>query len=138
MPATVVVIIVTALIGAFCMISVVVWAESRRKEREAFHQHQTYQKMLDSSSSADTVVAFIQDQADRQRRDQEREKIRGLKMGGVITAAVGVALTVFLFGVAPGVPVYLMGLFPLGVGLAISYFGFSASLADGADRKSGS
>ena len=138
MPATLVVVIVTALIGAFSMISVIVWAESRRKERESFHQHQTYQKMLDSSSSADTVVAFIQDQEDRQRRDQEREKIRGLRMGGVITAAVGVSLTAFLFFIAPGVPVYLVGLMVLGPGLVLCYFGFSASPADGADGRAGS
>ena len=102
MPATLVVVIVTAVICVFGMISVVVWAENRRKERESFHQHQTYQKMLDSGSSADTLVAFIQDQEDRQRRDQEREKIRGLRMGGVITTAVGVALTAFPLLHRPG------------------------------------
>ena len=134
MHATLVVVIVTAVICVFGMISVVVWAENRRKERESFHQHQTYQKMLDSGSSADTLVAFIQDQEDRQRRDQEREKIRGLRMGGVITTAVGVALTAFLFFIAPEEPVYLVGLVPLGVGLVLCYFGFSASPADGASR----
>ncbi len=133
MPATLVVVIVTAVISVFAFISVVVWADNHRKERESFHQHQTYQKMLDSGSSADTVVAFVQDQEDRQRRDQEREKIRGLRMGGVITTAVGVALTAFLFFIAPEEPVYLVGLMPLGVGLVLCYFGFSASPADGAD-----
>ncbi len=131
MPPTIVAIVVAAVISGCAFISVVVWSENRRKERESFHQHQTYQKMLDSGSSADTVVAFVQDQEDRQRRDQEREKIRGLRMGGVITTAVGVALTAFLFFIAPEEPVYLVGLVPLGVGLVLCYFGFSASPADG-------
>jgi Flp pilus assembly protein TadB len=131
MPVTLVVVIVAGAICVFGMISVVVWSENRRKERELFHRHQTYQKMLDSGSSSDTIVAFIQDQEDRQRREQEREKIRGLRMGGVITAAVGVALTAFLFFVAPGEPVYFVGLIPLGVGLVLCFFGFSASPDDG-------
>ena len=131
MPVTLVAIIVTALICVFGMISFVVWADSRRKERESFHQHQTFQKMLETGSSADTVGAFIQDREDQQRRDQEREKIRGFRMGGVITTAVGVALTAFLFFIAPEEPVYLVGLIPLGVGLVLCYFGFSASEADG-------
>ena len=135
MPVTVVVVASVAMISVFAFISVVVWAENRRKEREVFHQHQTLQKMLDSGSSADTVVAYIQDREERQRRDQEREKIRGLRMGGVITSVVGIGLMTFLFGVAPEEPVYLVGLIPLGIGLVICVFGFSASPGDGTEHR---
>ena len=44
----------------------------------------------------------------------------------------------FLFAIAPDEGVYLVGLIPLGVGLVLSFFGFSASLPDGADGGAGS
>ena len=119
-------IVVAAIISVFAFIAVAVWADNRRREREVFHRNQTYQKMLEHpGETADAVFTFIREREDQRRNDKAQEKTMGLKLGGLITTVVGVGFTVFLFAIIEDdVPVYLVGLIPLGVGLVLSYFGF--------------
>ena len=56
-------------------------------------------------------------------REDERRAARrareGLKLSSLILIAIGAALMVFLKIISPDMPVYLAGLFPLGVGVAM-------------------
>jgi uncharacterized membrane protein (GlpM family) len=61
-------------------------------------------------------------------REQEkfaaRRRIEGLKLGGLITTAVGVGVMVLLSGLRVAEPVYLTGVIPLLVGLALLVYAF--------------
>lgn len=64
---------------------------------------------------------FVREQqasADRRRRE-------GLKLGGLITAAIGVGIIVFL-GAAPGpMAIHLVGAIPLLIGLALLAYAYT-------------
>ena len=48
-----------------------------------------------------------------------------VSIGGLVTSAVGAALMIFLYMLVPTSAVYLIGLFPLFVGIVLlSYSGF--------------
>jgi hypothetical protein len=47
-----------------------------------------------------------------------------MKLGGLITAAVGIGMMIFLHGVEHEEPAYLMGTIPLLVGAALMAYAF--------------
>jgi uncharacterized membrane protein (GlpM family) len=61
-------------------------------------------------------------------REQEKttvkRRLEGMKLGGLITAVVGVAVMVLLRGLVASEPVYLAGLIPVLVGLAVLTYTF--------------
>ena len=66
-----------------------------------------------------TVQEFVREQqasADRRRRE-------GLKLGGIITAAAGLGISVFLFG-KPGPQIYSVGAIPVLIGAALLAYAF--------------
>jgi cadmium resistance protein CadD (predicted permease) len=54
-----------------------------------------------------------------QEKNSVRRRLEGMKIGGLVTAAVGIGLMVFLHGVEHEEPVYLVGLIPLLIGVAL-------------------
>jgi hypothetical protein len=114
-----------AIVSTFTFIAVAVWADSRRKEREAFYRHETYRKMLEQpGTSVDDVMRLMQQLVTDEENRRLRKDREGMKVGGLVTTAVGVALGIFLYAIEPDRPVYLVGLIPLAVGLALSYYAF--------------
>ena len=94
-------------------IPLVTCLESRRKEREAFYQADTMRRLTESTTDgAKAALELIREQA-RQERIKMRE---GLKIGGIITAFVGIGVVALLNEV--GGP-KLAGLIPLLVGVAM-------------------
>ena len=82
------------------------------------YRSETLQKIADSSSgSAAAVMEFLREE----ERTRSRRIKEGLKVAGVICAAVGIALTVVLALVLPPdqPPVYLVGLIPATVGAVL-------------------
>ena len=61
-------------------------------------------------------------------REDERRSARrtreGLKLAGLICGGVGAGLFVFLQAIVPDMPVYLAGLIPLLVGVALLAYAF--------------
>lgn len=105
-----------ALFGIF--LPVVTWIDSRRKEREAFYKAEMFRRLSESSGdSAKTALDLLREES-RQERIKKRE---GMKIGGVITLGVGVAMVIFLSfmtGSGRGTP-FFVGLIPAFVGLAM-------------------
>ncbi|MGB3394044.1 MAG: DUF6249 domain-containing protein [Stenotrophomonas sp.] len=101
----------TALLG---FLSVLVWLENRRKEREAHYRHEMARRIAEAADPT-PVMEYLRgvEQADAART---RMKAR---MAGMVTAAVGVALMIFLHQAAPATAAYLVGLIPLLVGVAL-------------------
>ena len=94
------------------------WMETRRKEREAFYKAETFRRLAESSNdNAKAAVELLREQS-RQQLLRQRE---GMKVGGLITIAVGVALCIFLramTGGEQGAP-WLCGLIPALIGVAM-------------------
>ncbi len=115
-----------SVVAVFTFMAIAIWSENRRKEREVFYRHETYQKVIEAGDSAESVLALIREDEQR-RQDENKEKhIAGLKLAGLIMTAIGISFTVFLFFLdpEPGEPLYLIGFVPLAVGLAISFYAF--------------
>jgi len=92
------------------------YIDARRKEREAYYKAETLRRLSEASSDgAKAALEMLRDQ-DRQERRKGRE---GLKIGGLINLGVGVALLIFLRALVGNAPVYLCGLIPGFIGVAM-------------------
>ena len=97
-------------------IPVTTWIDSQRKEREAFYKAETVRRLTESSG--DGAKAAIELLREQERLGQIKKR-EGMKIGGVINLAVGIALMIFLHALISGEPVYLCGLIPGLIGVAL-------------------
>ncbi len=76
-------------IALFSFLAVASWSDARRKEREAYYTADALKKIADSSAEgAKSAVEYLREQNSM----AVRKRVEGLKLGGLITAAVGVAI----------------------------------------------
>lgn len=108
-----------ALFAVF--IPLVSWIEGRRKEREAYYRAETLRRVSEASGDGAKATLELLWEENRQKRQQARE---GLKIGGLINIAVGLGLIPFLKMLLPGQAVYLCGLIPLLIGVAMLAYVF--------------
>jgi hypothetical protein len=110
----------------FIFLSISVWVDSQRKEREAFYKAETLRRITESSGEGAKAAIELLREEERLKRIKARE---GMKIGGLICVAVGVAMVIFLKAMTatdPGAP-YLVGLIPGLIGVALlSYVFFMA------------
>jgi Flp pilus assembly protein TadB len=92
------------------------WIDSQRKEREAFYKAETVRRLTESSGEGAKAAIELMREQDRMER---RKKSEGMKIGGLINIAVGVGLMVFLRALVGNEPVYLCGLIPGLIGVAL-------------------
>lgn len=97
-------------------IPTVTYMENRRKEREAFYKADTIRRLAESSGEGARAAVEMLKEEDRQSRTKKRE---GMKIGGLTNIGVGIALLIFLRALIPNEPVYLCGLIPGFVGVAL-------------------
>ena len=99
-------------------IPTVTWIDKSSKEREAFYKAETLRRVTESSGEgAKSAIEMLREES-RLERLKKRE---GMKLGGLICVAVGVALGIFLriqTANDPSSP-YLVGLIPGLIGLAL-------------------
>ena len=113
------------MICVFSFVSVAVWTEARRKEREAYYKAESLRRIAETPSDGAKYVLEIMREEERIRQDRERaqefKKVEGMKIGGVVTIAVGVALMFFLHSVGGDQrsSAYMVGLIPALVGVAL-------------------
>jgi hypothetical protein len=120
----------------FTFLAVSVFSESRTKERLAYHRHETLKKLAESTEQGAAKVLELMHEEDRLKR---RRQLEGLKLGGLIVAGVGLALTLFLYFLDAGQPdgVFIVGFIPLFVGLAMLLYATLLAPST-ADPRSGS
>lgn len=104
-------IIVTA---SLAFVSVMVWLENRRKEREAHYRNETARRIAEASDPA----PLLEYARDLERADAAGTRTKA-RVAGLVTLAAGAALMVFLHQAAPGTAAWLVGLLPLLVGAAL-------------------
>ena len=95
-------------------LSFVIWLDGRQKEREAHYRNELAQKLADAGDSG-PVMEYIKS---LERADAARAQMKS-RVSGLVTLATGLALTLFLHQIAPGVPVYLAGLIPVFIGVVL-------------------
>jgi len=104
------------IVSVFAFTSIATWSDARRREREAFYKSETLKKIAESSGAGGAAALdLIREQeriAQRRRRDDQR-------LGGLVTTGAGVGLLIFLRAIVPAQSVYLVGLIPLFVGVAL-------------------
>jgi hypothetical protein len=112
---------VVSIVAVFTFVAIATWSDNRRKEREAFHRHETYRRMLEQpGESARDVLELMR----HEEMQQLRQKIEGIRLGGMITAVVGVSLMIFFYFLIGASPIFLVGIIPLLIGLVLVIYGF--------------
>jgi Domain of unknown function (DUF6249) len=101
----------------FAFISVVVWIESRQKERETHYRDEMSRRIAEAGDSG-PILEYVRENAQADAA-QVRMKAR---VAGLINMAVGVGLMIFLNALVAGAPVYLVGLIPLLIGVVLLIF----------------
>jgi hypothetical protein len=113
---------VVGSIALFSFLAVASWAEARRKEREAYYTSETVKKIAESS--AEGAKSALELLREKQKNAQSR-RLEGLKLGGLITTAVGIGVMVLLRWIAnDDGPVYLVGVIPLLIGAVLVLYVF--------------
>ena len=97
-------------------LSFVIWFDGQRKEREAHYRAEMARKIADADDPG-PIMEFV---AANERADAEKVRLK-VSVAGLITTAVGAALMIFMYKLVPAVPVYLIGLFPLFVGMVLLF-----------------
>jgi hypothetical protein len=108
------------MIAVFTFISVQVWAEQRRREREAFYRSEVLKKLADSTT---TQTQQVLEMMREHERNEERKNREGGRLAGVIVTGVGIGLTAMFAVLTPG-GVWAIGLIPLFVGVALLVYNY--------------
>lgn len=112
---------VVGSIALFSFLAVATWSDARRKEREAYYRSETLKKIAETSGEgAKSAMELLQEQ----EKTAVRRRLEGIKLGGLITTAVGIGLMVFLRAMEHYEPAYLVGLIPLLVGLSLLIYAY--------------
>jgi hypothetical protein len=110
----------------FSMISIVAWSDARRMERETYYRSELLKKVAesDAAGAAATIEHLRTQEAATSKRRYE-----AFKLGGLITAAAGLGLMIFLREIVGenGPPVYLIGLTPFLIGAVLATYGYVSS-----------
>jgi hypothetical protein len=107
---------VVGSISLFSFLAVATWSDARRKEREAYYKSETLKKIAESSGEgAKSALELIREQ----EKNSTKRRIEGMKLGGLVTSAAGAGTMALLYGLVRDQPVYLAGLIPLLIGIAL-------------------
>ena len=103
-------------IAGIAMIVLIVYFEEKRKAKQSLYRSELLKKIADSQGdAADKIMEMIrQEELDAKIRRRE-----GIKLGGMITAAAGLGAMALLFMLVPAQPVWVAGVVPLLIGLAL-------------------
>jgi Flp pilus assembly protein TadB len=112
-----------ASVALFSFVAVAVWSSERRREREAYYRSETLRKIAETQGAGgSSAIEFLREE----EKNAVRRRQEGLKVGGLITVAVGVGMMVFIAAVdrRGTEPAYLVGLIPLLIGVALLSYTF--------------
>ena len=88
----------------------------QRREREAFYKAETIRRLAEASGEGAKAAMELLREQNRLEQTRKRE---GMKIGGLVNLGVGVGLMIFLRALVGNEPVYLCGLIPGLIGVAL-------------------
>jgi hypothetical protein len=110
-------------VALYSYLSIQSFVNGRRKEREAYYKNETMRRLTENQGAgADAAIALMREEDHL----QGRRRLEGLKLGGLVTTAVGIGVMIFL-GIANddnhliGVAI---GIIPFFVGLALLLYAY--------------
>jgi len=93
------------------------------REREAYYRSETVKKIAEMGGGANAALEYL-------REDEKKSvmrRARAVRLGGMITAAAGIALMAFLYVAVKGEGVFLAGLIPFLVGVALIVYSITSA-----------
>jgi hypothetical protein len=103
-------------VALFSFLTINSWSQARQRERESYYKNDMLKKLADSQGpGANSALEIMREEA----RITTVRMRQGLQIGGLVTAAVGLGLMIFLRALVGPNGVFLCGLIPLLVGLAL-------------------
>jgi hypothetical protein len=121
-PVAAMAIPIVGSIALFSFLAVTTWSDARRREREAYYRSETLKKIAESSGEgARSALELLREQ----EKNVVKRRLEGMKLAGLVTAAVGIGVMALLHGLANEEPVYLAGLIPLLIGVALLIYAFA-------------
>jgi hypothetical protein len=96
-------------------------------QSKAYYRAETIKKIAEMQGAGSDAVLTVLREDERISARRTRE---GLKLAGFITCAVGIALLIVLRAIVTDMPVYLVGLIPMFVGVALLAYGYSYAPKD--------
>ncbi len=108
-------------IAGIAFITIAVWLGEKRKEKTVFYRSEVLKKIAESEGEAAQKALEMMRQQDIEANIRRRE---GIKLGGLITFAAGIGISIFLVFMLPNQPVWMAGLIVLFVGAVLAGYGF--------------
>lgn len=111
------------IVSVFSFVSIAVWTEARRKERESYYKAESTRRLAEMpTEGARQVIEMLQEEErirQAELRAKEVKTIEGMKIGGLVNIAVGAALMFLIHGTDHENSAYLVGLIPGLIGVAL-------------------
>jgi hypothetical protein len=107
-------------IALFGFLSVATWTGSRHAEREAYYRAEMMKKIAEMGGEKNPALEYLREQ----ERIKSAKRMGGFKLGGLINIGIGISLLILLHAIVPVPGVYLVGLIPLCIGLALAVYGY--------------
>ena len=116
-------------VGVCSFTAVAIWARERRREREAYYISETVKKLAELQGPNVNVAAAFFREAEK---NIALRRLEGLKMGGLLAVSVGLGMGIFVKAVdrSDPDPVFLIGIIPLLVGLALLTYVYTLARSD--------
>ena len=102
-------------ISLFSFLAVASFAGSRQAERSDYYKADMMKKIAEVGGDRNPALEYLREQ----ERISAAKRLGGYKLAGLINIGVGLGLMIFLKGLVPGEPVYLTGLIPFFIGIAL-------------------
>jgi hypothetical protein len=111
------------MVSVFSFISIAVWSEARRKEREAYYKAESLRRVAEMPGDGAKYVVEMMKEDERIRQVQqfsnEMKKLEGMKIGGLVNIAVGVGLFLLIFFTSAQKGAAFVGFIPGLIGVAL-------------------
>jgi hypothetical protein len=121
MSTSIVIFLVATIVSVFSFVSIAVFVEQRRKEREAFYRAELFKKLAESTAEQAQRVLEVMREKDAAAERRQRE---GMKLGGLVVTAVGVGLMAMLKLMEPNEQAWAVGLIPLLIGVVLPAYSY--------------
>ncbi len=111
-------------IALFSFLAVSAWSDARRREREAYYRSEALKKIAECSGEGAKAAIELLREEQKPAMKRSKRSLEGIKLGGLVTSAVGIGVMVLLYGIEHNEPLYLAGLIPLLIGVAMLIYVF--------------